>query len=100
MTMGQAVCQKKLNRRAWPDLFIAEPRNGKAGLFLELKRLGTRIYRQDGELVADVHIREQARALKVLRDKGYVANFAIGFDDAVEQIRQYLDLKTDTATMF
>lgn len=76
--------------RAWPDLQIAEPRNGYAGLFLELKRDGVRIYKRDGELVADEHIREQAALLERLRDKGYMAEFAVGFSQAKHIIDDYL----------
>lgn len=67
LTIGQAVMQKRLNggKRAWPDMFIAEPKvqktkyvdylNGKAcsmsdfvyhGLFLELKKDGTKLKRE------------------------------------------------------
>lgn len=99
LTMGQAIKQKKLNRRAYPDLFIAEPRNDKHGLFLELKKDGTTIYKQNGELVASPHIREQFRVLSDLQNRGYVANFAIGYDNAVIQIRKYLDIKTSNDTV-
>lgn len=89
--MGQAVRQKKLHSgRAWPDLFIAEPRGGFAGLFLELKREGTTVYLKDGSLTANKHIREQAAALESLRKRGYEAGFAIGFDEARAEIESYL----------
>lgn len=100
LTMGQAAKQKRQNggRRAWPDMFIAEPRmisDGKftyfkAGLFLELKRDGVRVFKKNGELVADEHIREQNRLLENLREKGYVAEFGCGFDGAKEIIDEYL----------
>jgi hypothetical protein len=112
LTMGQAVKQKRLNggRRAWPDLFIAErSREGLSayrepcpdkweyftvprymGLFIELKKEGTKIYKKNGELVADEHIREQAAVLKELRKRGYRAEFAIGFNQAKTIIDSYL----------
>lgn len=97
LTMGQAIKQKRLNggRRAWPDMFIAEPvprsfPNVYHGLFIELKREGTRIYKKDGRLVADEHIREQFDMLADLRHKGYAAEFAIGFDEAKKLIDDYL----------
>jgi hypothetical protein len=114
LTMGQAIKQKRQNggRRAWPDMFIAEPRGVKAsckviqpgdsvikeaqfieqkyGLFLELKKAGTRIFKKDGTLVANEHIREQFDLLEQLRRKGYVAEFACGFDEAKRIIDGYL----------
>ena len=103
LTPGQAVKQKRLQggRRAWPDMFIAEPRiittdrltNRQtlySGLFLELKREGTKIYKKNGELVANEHIREQAALLNELRNRGYIAEFACGFDEAKKIIDEYL----------
>lgn len=100
LTPGQARIQYRQNggRRAWPDLLIAEPRTvtiGKnkycyAGLFIELKREGTRILKKDGTLVADAHIREQHELLCELERRGYKAVFAVGFDQAKDIIDRYL----------
>lgn len=104
LTMGQAIKQKRLNggRRAWPDMFIAEPRcsqeavenwdvkSFRAGLFIELKKEGTRIFKKDGTLVSDEHIREQYDMLEDLRQRGYAAEFACGFDEAKKIIDEYL----------
>lgn len=100
LTPGQAIKQKRQNggRRAWPDMFIAEPRTvivGKdkyhyAGLFIELKRDGTRILKKDGTLVTDAHIREQYDLLVELEQRGYKASFAVGFDQAKQIIDEYL----------
>jgi hypothetical protein len=110
LTMGQAIKQKRQNggRRAWPDMFIAEPivRESETGqfykgyyyptkqvyngLFLELKRPGTRIFKKDGTLVANEHIREQFDILEQLRKRGYMAEFACGFDEAKRIIDGYL----------
>ena len=113
LTPGQAMRQKRLQggRRSWPDMFIAEPKNVKAeckvitdgdvikeahfldqkyGLFIELKKAGTRIYRRDGRLVANEHIREQFDMLEQLRQRGYMAEFACGFDEAKKIIDEYL----------
>ena len=104
LTMGQASKHKRLQRyRGYPDLFIAEPKKvviskgehtrlvaGYHGLFIELKREGTRIFKKDGALVADEHIREQFDMLHDLRAKGYAAEFAIGFDEAKKLIDDYM----------
>jgi len=82
----------RLNKRAWPDLFIASPHflRGDGGYFLELKKEGTRIYKRDGSLVADRHIQEQAHMLQHLREHGYRADFGVGYDQSVELIEAYL----------
>ncbi len=119
LTMSQAVMQKRQNggRRSWPDVFIAYPifklpkdktvhdyvQEGdmgkwnmfqdsmRHGLFIELKREGTRIFKKDGTLVADEHIREQYDLLEQLRyDCGYEARFACGFEEAKKIIDDYL----------
>ena len=102
LTMGQAVKQKRQNggRRAWPDMFIAEPVprcvNGSwkyewHGLFIELKKEGTRLKKKNGEW-ATPHIAEQNKVLDQLEEKGYMAEFAVGFNQAKEVIDNYLEL--------
>lgn len=125
LTPGQAMRQKRQNggRRSWPDMFIAEPKNTKAkckvlannttdikyayfveqkyGLFLELKREGTTIYKKsDGQLVKDKHIREQAGMLDKLRKRGYMAEFACGFEEAKRIIDAYLGGRKDEEQVF
>ena len=96
LTMGQASKHKRLQRyRGYPDLFIAEPvsrgfPNVYHGLYLEIKKDGVRIFKQDGTLVADEHIREQFDMLADLRQRGYAAEFAIGFDGAKKLIDDYM----------
>ena len=91
LTMGQAAKQKRQNggRRAWPDMFIAEPTKKYSGLFIELKKEGTRLQKKNGEW-ATPHIEEQAKVLMQLDDKGYMAKFARGFDEAKKIIDDYL----------
>lgn len=124
---GQAVRQKRQNggRRAWPDLFIAEPMtndgigyqdensnkvcvgkrvplsdvlehwtgefayNSACGLFLELKKEGIRLKKNNGDWATE-HIAEQADVLEKLRARGYCAEFAVGFDEAKQIIDEYL----------
>jgi hypothetical protein len=92
LTMGQAVKQKRLNggRRSWPDMFIAEQVGAYGGLFIELKREGVKIFKKDGTLVANEHIREQYDMLEQLRQRSYAAEFACGFDEAKKIIDRYL----------
>ena len=96
MTPGQAAKHKKFQKsRAWPDLFIAySDCDGweikQSGLFLELKAEGTKLYKKSGEIVANKHYQEQAEMLKKLRSNGYIAEFAVGYEDAIKQIHEYL----------
>lgn len=97
LTKGQAVKQKRQNggKRAWPDLFIAEPRTSgsinewKFGLFIELKKEGVRLRKKNYEWASE-HIAEQADMLDRLEFRGYKAVFAVGFDEAKEIIDKYL----------
>lgn len=76
----------------YPDLFIAEPRGRYHGLYLELKRDGTRVFLKDGSLSTDSHIVKQEAMLQALQDKGYAADFAIGLTEATDKIDWYLAL--------
>lgn len=91
LTQGQAMKQKRQNggRRGWPDLFIAEPMNGLHGLFIELKKAGTRLKKKDGTW-ASSHLEEQNEVLNKLQKKGYAAYFAVGFEEAKQIIDDYL----------
>lgn len=105
LTPGQAKKQKRQNggRRAWPDMFIAGtscfielwdkgkvvPVYDKLGLFLELKKEGTRLKKKNGEWATE-HIAEQAKVLRELRMCGYCAEFAVGFEEAKKIIDEYL----------
>lgn len=72
-----------------------------AGLYLEIKKEGENIFAQknldnpdklslDGKIYVDKHVREQADVLYKLRRAGYCAEFAIGYDQAVNIITDYL----------
>lgn len=95
LSMAQAQLHRRMQScRAFPDLQLLEPRfvNGVqyAGLLIELKREGVRTTLKNGNLPADLHIREQAAVLKRLNDKGYLARFASGFDQAQKLIDWYM----------
>lgn len=91
LTQGQAMKQKRQNggRRGWPDMFIAEPKNGLHGLMIELKKSGTRLKKKDGTW-ASSHLEEQNEVLNKLQKKGYAAYFAVGFEEAKDIIDDYL----------
>lgn len=94
LTAGQAAKHKRLHPlRGYPDLFIAEPRNDMHGLFIELKKSGTRLKKKDGSW-ASSHLEEQNVMLNELGKRGYAAYFAVGYDEAKEIIDDYLGFNT------
>lgn len=103
LTPGQAKKQKRQNGgiRGWPDMFLAEPTWDKNknkdyhGLFIELKKDGTRLKKRNGEWASE-HIAEQNEVLERLQFRGYAAHFAIGFDEAKKIIDNYLGGKDGT----
>jgi hypothetical protein len=60
-----------------------------SGLYLEIKKEGTRLKKKDGTW-ANEHIAEQVEMLNKLRARGYAAAFAVGFDGAQTIIDDYL----------
>lgn len=80
--------------RAMPDIVIYESRHEYHAMFIELKHQDTRLILKDGSLTREKHIREQANLLVDLSERGYLAEFAQGFDEATEIIEWYLEEKT------
>ena len=92
LPIGYAVKIKKLNPdRAWPDIFIAEPRGKYHGLFVELKRSLDDLYTKGGSFRETQHIKEQRHILRILRQKGYKTEFACGFKELQNVVSDYLD---------
>jgi hypothetical protein len=90
LTIGQAVAIKNLrSNRGWPDIFIAEPRHGYHGLFIELKKEGVKLFKKNGDPIDD-HVAEQIKMSELLFKRRYVVKFAIGFDLTKEIIDDYL----------
>lgn len=73
-----------------PDIMIFEPRKNYYGMFLEIKREGTIIYKKDGDIRADEHLKEQEEILHRLKQRGYFAEFVVGFEQAKAIIDYYL----------
>lgn len=94
MTMGQAVKHRRMQHsRAFPDLTIFHGNHEYRGLFLELKKSYDQVYRKDGTIREDEHVKEQAEMLSKLQLRGYKAVFACGFDEAINIIENYLKMK-------
>ena len=118
LTPAQARRHKKLHPlRGHPDLLISEPvwfykdkRIRQAdlisqkvklpndvenlipysGLYLEIKKDGVRLTKKNGELIADEHVREQYDYLHKLNQRGYYAQFGVGFEECKAIIDDYL----------
>lgn len=91
LPIGNAVKAKKMgNKKDFPDLTIAIPNKRYTGCFIELKREGTRLYKKNGQLVTNEHFHAQDELHKMLRAVGYYAEFAVGYQDAIQQIEKYL----------
>lgn len=94
LTIGQAVkAQKMRSSKGLPDIMILEPRGeGEfrySGLMLELK--SEKAGNKNGTVKQTDHTREQKAILDRLEKKGYMAKFAIGFDEAQQIIDFYLN---------
>lgn len=85
---------KQQSSRAFPDITIFEKSHVLYGdynaLHIELKAPDVKLYKKDGSLRANEHVEEQADMLGKLRDRGYEAQFAVGFDEARKLIDLYL----------
>ena len=90
LTIPQQVRSKTVQADdfACPDMVIFEARNGKHGLFLELK--AETPYKKNGELKSSEHLERQAATIESLRAKGYAAGFCWDFDRARTIIDRYL----------
>lgn len=94
LTQGQNSARLALSSTGgWIDLFIAEPRHGFHGLFIELKREGERPYLRDGvTLSKNPQIQKEGAFLERQRLKGYEAEFGVGLEESKRIINEYLDL--------
>jgi hypothetical protein len=88
LPIGLAVKLSKLRSGAkLPDLWILERRANYGGLFIELK--AESIHNAKGKFKTP-HIAAQAETIERLKQKGYAATFAVGFDEARMEVDMYL----------
>ncbi len=79
--------------KGYPDLFIALPRGGYSGLFIEIKSDKANPFKKDGTLKANEHTERQAEILATLNDIGYVAVFSTGIEQTIKIIEGYINQK-------
>jgi len=93
--VGQGLANKikKLHsENGIPDLSIDEPRGGWFGLKLELKATGVSVFKLNGLLREDEHLKKQWIMLSRLELKGYCAGFCVGFEMGKEIVDWYMGL--------
>lgn len=98
LSKAQAGMMKGIQgKRGWPDLAILQPRtiDGQHynGAFIELKPEGTKLQKRNGDF-ATPHLTEQADMIVDLSLRGYFAYFACGYDNAINIIDWYLNMKS------
>jgi hypothetical protein len=91
--MHLAVMMKKQrSAHKQPDMIILQPKGIFHGLILEIKKDHSEVFLKDGSISKKAHIQEQNATLVMLRELGYCAMFACGFDDAKIKIDNYMSL--------
>jgi hypothetical protein len=92
LTPGQYQERRRLSSgKGWSDLFIPYHSRGHYGFFLEIKRENVRIYRRDGNLIADEQIRTEAAFLERMNRLHYFARFGVGMENCERLLRWYLN---------
>lgn len=91
LTAGQNQARMMLaSDNGWVDLFIAEPRRGYHGLFLEIKKEGEVVFNRDGTVRKRGTLIKESAFLQRQRNKGYYAEFGIGLEDCKQKISWYM----------
>lgn len=95
LTIGQGVKAKKQGmKKGFPDLFLPVPRGGYHGLFIELKIKPYRNHKN--KMVYPTTSDEQKWWIAKLKAQGYGAVICKGYDAAMIEILNYLQLKEVT----
>jgi len=91
LSIGAAVKAKRLgNKAGFPDIFLPVARGGYHGLFIELKIKPYRNHKN--KMVYPVVSKEQRWWINQLNIQGYCAAICKGFDAAIEEILNYIEL--------
>lgn len=91
VSMGLALKLKRMrSNHTHCDLYILEPRKGFFGLIIELKAVDIYQKKAPSQLLKNEHVEDQKKMIDKLNSKGYLATFAIKFDQAKKIIDDYL----------
>jgi hypothetical protein len=92
--LSKQAASKAKNQRAdgfrIPDLIILSRSPDYGMLALEVKKKGTKLFKKDGNFVADAHLNEQRVSILRLRSYGQCADFGVGYEDCIKKINDYL----------
>jgi hypothetical protein len=89
--MGLAMQMKKQrSNHTLPDFMMFMPKGQYHGLFLELKKDRSALYKKNGDFRITQHIIEQNNTITLLNHYGYFARFACGLDQAMEYVNWYM----------
>ena len=88
----RSVLKQQRSTHKQPDMIILQPKGIFHGLILEIKKDHSDVFLKDGSISKKAHIQEQNATIVMLRELGYCAMFACGFDDAKSKIDNYMSL--------
>lgn len=76
--------------KGWPDLMVMRPRGGYAGLFVELKKPGLRLYKVRSGAPYNEHFSTQLAVHEELREAGYAVEVAQSLTSFKQIIDNYM----------
>jgi len=80
---------KDFRSESMADVTILEPNSKFHGCIIEMKKTNFKMYKKNMDFISE-HIKNQARILDILRNKGYYCFFAKGSNDAISIFEKYL----------
>ncbi len=94
LTIGQRVkVSAQRSEGKFLDMTFYEPRGKYHGLVIEMKADDESPFKvKDGKLKSDKRVIEQAKMMERLRKRGYKAEFAVGYNEAVRIFKEYINL--------
>jgi hypothetical protein len=87
-TLGDKAMQA--SAKGFPDMIVREKRKGFNALVIELKKEDVTVFRKDGTLRDDQHLRDQKEWLDWFEELGCKATFSCGWDETKNLIDSYL----------
>lgn len=76
--------------KTFPDIFIAEPRNGFHGLFIEIRTDARCVHKKDGSMKNTRNVKKASEMLQKLRQRGFLAMYGFGYTNTIAIIEEYL----------